>query len=337
MSRISRINGDYRIQVTAGGNVILDTSNTGIGTMGTVTVYGNLNVIGTVTYVASTNVEITDNIIKLNYGQTGSGIGNGVGSQTSGIEIERGVLSPAQILFNETVNHYNPVTSSEVAGTFVMRTADGTLSGLQVASIANSGTTDFVFDMQNTGYVLRVANASSYATNISSVNDIPNVQYLNNYVSSTYDSSYPYVQGVALVDRIIYPPTNGTNIGNANSSIETFSSSIVFQVSQTTIASIATTGLNVNNINLFGNTVTNTSSNNLILTATNNNVEVNGVLNLDNQTWNSPSYPSSATMLYASNTIGPGKTGLYFTNAGAAHTPDELISRNRAVVLSILL
>jgi len=40
--------------------------------------------------------------------------------------------------------------------------------------------------------------------------------------------------------------------------------------------------------------------------------------------------------MYSSSVFGPGRTGVYFTN-NTITTPDELISRNRAVLLSILL
>ena len=76
MSRITRVDGDYRIQVSNGGNIILDTSNSAISSsIGSVTIYGNLDVIGAVSYIESTNTEIKDNILQLNYGQTGNGIG----------------------------------------------------------------------------------------------------------------------------------------------------------------------------------------------------------------------------------------------------------------------
>ena len=347
MSRITRVDGDYRIQVSNGGNIILDTSNSAISSsIGSVTIYGNLDVIGAVSYIESTNTEIKDNILQLNYGQTGNGIGSTNG-YVSGIEIERGNYSAAQFLFNESVNHYNPVTSSSVAGTFVLRTADGTLSGLQVASIANSGTTNFVFDLQNTGYALSLVNTGSdvgtsggqlgeaYADSMNPLagdsvtaqnNYIPNRRFVTKYVAAS--------GGVATVDRIYYPTGN---FGQATASIQATGGVLTFQINQITKAVISTSGVTVNNINLYQDTISNVGSNNLVLTAANNKVEINAVLNLDNQTWNGPSYPSSATSLYSSATIGSGKTGLYFTNAGAAQTPEELISRSRAVLLSILL
>jgi hypothetical protein len=323
MSKVLNVsNGDYRVRVQTGGSIILDTQST----YGKVLVIGDLDVQGQLTYIESTNTQVKDNILQLNYGQTGNGISS-TNNYVSGIEIERGNYSAAQILFNEQVQHYDPITSTEVNGTFILRTADGKLSGLQVSSIANSGTTDFVFDMQGSTNVLRVANASGgYENNINNDNDILNRKYLYNYVAAS--------GGVATVDRIYFPIAGG--IAGSTSSIEAFGSSIVFQISQATRAIISPSGVSVDNINFYSNTISNTSSNNLVLTANNNNVEINSVLNLDDQS-SIPSYVSGKTKIYSSATAGPGGTGIYFANNQAAHSADELISRRRAVALSILL
>jgi len=65
-----------------------------------VTVQGNLNVVGNVTYVETTNLRIKDNMIELNYGETGSGVTLGL----AGISIDRGTLPDAQIVFLEGQN-----------------------------------------------------------------------------------------------------------------------------------------------------------------------------------------------------------------------------------------
>jgi hypothetical protein len=326
MSKVLNVNGNYIVRVQPGGNIILDTLGGVPGSYGLVTIFGSLDVQGTLTFIESTNTQISDNILQLNQGQTGNGISS-ANNYVSGLEIKRGNYSAAQILFNENVQHYDPVTSTEVSGTFVLSTADGILSGLRVASISNSGTTDFVFDMQGSVNVLRVANSlGGYENNINNDNDIINRKYLYNYVAAS--------NGVASVDRIYFPTTGG--IAGSTSSIEAFGSSIVFQISQSTRAIISPTGVSVDNINLYSNTITNTTSNNLILSSTNNNVEINSVLNLDNQS-SIPSYTTGTTKIYSSATAGPGGTGIYFTNNQAAHTADELVSRRRAVALSILL
>jgi len=336
MSRILKVSGgDYRVQVQTGGNIILDTQSTS----GTVTVIGDLDVKGNLTYVESTNTQISDNIIQLNVGQTGNGISS-ANSYVSGIEVERGNYSPAQILFNEQVTHYDSVTSSTVSGTWSARTADGKLNGIQLRTITSDGTADIIFDMQNQSPVLRIANSSNYYQRLTDVNDIPNVDYVQHYVASTFSGSG---QGVAIVDRVLYPGTTGTTVSNAQSSIEANSSNIVFQIAQATQFTVSANGAQAGNIQVGGglssssqyNTITNTSSNNLIITANNGYVEINAVAQLDN-VGTSVTYNSTGTQIYSSSTVGPAKTGIYFTNS-SNRTPDELISRNRAVLLSILL
>ena len=140
----------------------------------------------------------------------------------------------------------------------------------------------------------------------------------------------------AIVSSVQYPIT-GT-VSAANSSIQAGSTSIVFQIAQTTIATVSATGVQLGNLQVGGtstpNTISNVTSNPLILTSTNGVVEVNAVMTLDDQT--APTYASGKSKVYSSATAGPGRTGIYFTN-NTSQTPDELISRNRAVLLSILL
>jgi hypothetical protein len=337
MSRIVKVsNGDYRLQVQTGGNIILDTQ----ATNGKVLVIGNLDVQGALTYVESTNTQVTDNIIQLNYGQTGNGISAG-NNYTSGIEIERGNYNAAQFVFNEQLTHYDATSSSNVSGTWSARTANGTLNAIQLRTIVTDGVGNLSFDLLNSNITLRIANSSNYYLNVSDNNDIINLQYLKAYVASSYSGSG---QGQAIVDRVMYPVASTTTIANANSSIEANATNIVFQIAQTTYATVSSNGITAGYVQIGGgssgvpqwNTITNTSSNNLIITANNGYVELKAVTQLDH-VGTSVTYNSTGTQIYSSSTVGPGKTGIYFANASGSQTPDELISRNRAVLLSILL
>jgi len=89
-------NTDYKISVQDGGKITLDT---GIE-IGDVIVTGNLQVQGETTTVNTTNLEIEDNIIVLNRGEQGF---PGVTEVTAGLEIDRGSLSPAFWVFDESV------------------------------------------------------------------------------------------------------------------------------------------------------------------------------------------------------------------------------------------
>jgi hypothetical protein len=381
MSKIVKVsNGDYSLQVQAGGNIILDTTGTAVGRAttgyGTVTVYGNLDVKGVTTYVETTNTEVSDNILQLNFGQTGVGIGSANNYQ-AGIEIERGSLSAAQFVFNEQVKFYNAKTSAEQTGSFVLKTVDGNLNAVQLRTISTDTSSDLSFDLQGSSHALAIVNSLGIngvgghdliadALNYASLNlqgyHVPNVEWVYNYVfTSTTPNSVP-PSGLALVNEINYPlrgsPTyasviatgassdNGNiqfnvNTGNVNATgglLAYFSTATTGNdLTNATLTASAQGSLTVNNVRIYGNTITDINgSYNLTLTSQSGEVEVNAVLDLDDQTWNTPVYASGKTKLYSSSTIGPGRTGVYVTNS-TIHTPDELISRNRAVLLSILL
>jgi len=327
MSRILKVSqGDYRLQVQTGGNIILDTVNAA----GTVTIKGNLDVLGTQTIVESINSYITDNIIQLNYNPNnpynGDGISSALGYQ-AGIEISRGSRDWAELVFSEQVTHYDTLVSSNITGTFQVKTRNNAtnataLSGIQLRTIATDGTADLAFDLGNGVPVMKIVNSTNYEARVTDPNHIPNKKYVSDYVSAT--------GGVANVTLIHYPLT-----GTYSSSVSCTNTTIDFAVGLQLKAQISTAGVAIDNLALAGNTISNSGVNNLVLTATNNNVEVNAVLQLDD-TGLSPTAVAGATKLYTVNsntTPAPGKTGIYFTNQGNS---DELVAKNRALLFSIL-
>lgn len=321
MSRVLKVSqSNYRLQTASGGTITLDT---GVD-VGTVIVTGDLVVQGETTTVNTTNLAIEDNIIVLNKNQTGAGITLAFPiSGQSGVQISRGTRPAGQFLFDENVNHYDFPNTTNVGGTFVLKTNDGKKAGLQVATIVNDGSSNLVFDMQSSSGVLSVANSTNYYLRVINDNDIPNWKTVTNYVAAS--------NGVATVDRMYFPP--GATFGSEDSKVQAFQTNIQFFVGQQIRATISPVGVSVNNINLFTDTITNTSSNSLVLTAINNNVKIDAVLNLSDQSIDPPVI-SGLTKLYSTPTVGPGKSGLFFKNV---NTSDELVSRSRAVLLSILL
>lgn len=361
MSRVLKVSGsDYRLQVQGGGNIILDTGSQ----IGTVTITGNLDVMGTQSNIESTVSTLQDNIIQLNYDPNSlySGVGLPLSAPIygqSGIEMWRGSLNAAQFVFSEQVYHYDPTQTNNILGdaynsthnikgTFQLKTrlpsssnpATGTyLDGLQLRTIVNDSTQDLFFDMQGGTFALGIVNSTNYESRIGSENggnnnQIPNVQYIKSYVSAT--------SGVANVSLIHFPLT-----GSYNTVAEATTNSINFSVGSQLKAQVTAGGFNVNNILLSDNTITNVSVNNLVITATNNTVEVNAAIALDYQTNDittplvTASGSNPTTAIYTKAAEGPGRTGIYFTNAQAygaySYHNDELVSKNRAVLLSILL
>jgi hypothetical protein len=223
MSRVVKVNGDYKVQVNAGGSITLDTANNSLpASYGTVYVKGNLDVLGVVSYVESTNTQVKDNILQLNYdpSYTGAGISAAVNFR-SGIEISRGSFSAAQFLFDESVSHFDPAfagTPQENApGSFVARTADGVLTSIQVASIGTQAGFDIAFDLNNTGNVLTVARGIQSGSNlpyyvrVTDDNHIPNRKFVTNYIQAG-----GFEPGLADVDKIF----------SSDTSVRTYDSSV---------------------------------------------------------------------------------------------------------------
>ena len=84
-----------------GSSISMDASSiglTGNTTVNNLTVTGNLNVSGTTTTVNSQNLDVKDNIIEINKGETGAGVSKG----TAGIKIDRGSNPDFLIIYDES-------------------------------------------------------------------------------------------------------------------------------------------------------------------------------------------------------------------------------------------
>jgi hypothetical protein len=250
MSRIEKIsNGDYKVVVgsaTTSANIVLDTTGQSANpsSYGSVTIKGNLDVIGTTTYVKSTNSYVKDVIFELNYDPTdvNSGI-SAANNYRSGIQINRGVLSAAQFIYDESVTHYDPALGTSAPGSFVARTADGVLTSIQLAAVGTQAGFDINLDLNNTTNVLSIARGIAtvgsvpYYARVTQDDHIPNKKYVTNYVAAG-----AFLPGVADVNQIYSGDTTirvfdssvsatriatltSANISSANPGILTFTQS----------------------------------------------------------------------------------------------------------------
>jgi hypothetical protein len=351
MSRVLKVSqSNYRIQTGYNGTITLDTGPDA----GTTYITGDLVVQGNTTSVNTSQLYIEDRLITLNKGGGNTNpsavypdwgiVADAQTNKRSGIEVDRGAHPDgnAQLVFDEKVSYYDGATSSETHGAFVLKTsASNTVTGLSLAGIVNNRAANFIFDLKNTGGMLRIANggtADDYYVHVSDDdNNIPNWKSITNYVTAS--------QGVATVDRLYFPPTAAP--GFEDTKIQAFGSNIQFFVghpgilnNQHIAATLSQNGLQVNRVNILDDAINNTGSNNLELRANNNNVEINSFLNLANQA-TFPVLSATKTQVFSNSAnIGPGKTGLFFKNSsttGMTNGVDELVSKNRAVLLSILL
>lgn len=90
----------------------IDNGTTANPTFTNVTIDGNLTVSGTTTLINTTNLDITDRIITLNKGETGSSV---TGDGLSGIEIDRGTGNKQQLLWDDSLDYWKV---GEEGGTF---------------------------------------------------------------------------------------------------------------------------------------------------------------------------------------------------------------------------
>lgn len=308
MSKISKTGHDnYKLIVNSGGSITLDT---GVD-LGTVFITGNLEVAGEFTKITSTDTQITDNILQLNFGQTGNGI-SGTFDYQSGIQIARGDYPDSYFVFDESVIHYDPLTNQDVSGTFVLK-SDNQLNGLSVNTIASP---NLCFDLRNASKALSIVNVTNYETYVIHDNDIPNKKYMEGYVVSG-----GLVPGMA--DVTAFYDKTGTAITSRGQAV---GAELQFYIDETLRSKIDVTGLTVDNINLFNNTISNTSTNSLVLTSASNKVEIDSILSLVNLT-------TVGETLIHSDSPNTGNTGIFVTNV---NTSDELIAKNRALLFSMI-
>jgi hypothetical protein len=379
MKVVNVSNGDYKLIVKQGGSITLDTNPGGYGrgslapggTLGTVTITGNLEVLGDTTYVEVSDMHVEDNIITINNNGANPTTGlilSTLDSGTSGIRIYRPGSADTEsatyggypsILFDENVYHLND--GQEKWGTFTFRNDQG-LVGIQTCHINSGGGDLFLLVDPSTGVadtgVVTVFGTDNYERNVFDYADfeldpptgpleptdpdaLPNVQALVDYVDSTlaFFDDYAISEGDTSVECIEATPgpynyyrtlLDPTYVGPANSKIS-------FTVNGIERGQFNDLGLDVDNVNIFTNTIDNSTAN-LILTSTaaNNIVEIDAVLQL-NDTGLGPTAITGSTKIYTQDsdtTPAPGKTGIYFTSLGNS---DELVSKNRAVLFSILL
>ena len=312
MSKILRVSeSDYRVKVKDTGTITLDT---GVE-QGTVVITGDLLVKGNTTTVDTANLSIEDNVILLNKGESGAGVSEG----TSGIEIDRGSLSNAQFLWDETTDKFR------------IQLDDNSLASIVVGSLATDSTTNLRFDMQSGAGTLRIINSTGYESRVLNADDIPNKKYVNDYVFAS--------GGSAVVSLFKYPV--GAPYSASDTLGEALASSIKFWVrsggSLNQRAQITAQGLDVDNVNILDNTILNSSvGNNLVLTANNTHVEINGILNLDDKT--APSATGGTSRIYSRSATAVTDFELYNSGVFIANsrTQDEIVVKNRALLLSML-
>jgi hypothetical protein len=324
MSRYVKVgDSDYKLSVSSGGTITLDTGNAS----GTVVITGNLEVQGNTTVIESETLVVRDNTIVINDGETSNGI-NYKGDRTAGIRIDRGTLADAQLLFNETIALDFPTQEIDrLQGMFVLTTDNNKLLGLRTHYISTatnpkSITSPDFAPLYVESSVIKVV-ASNYENNVNDADDIPNVQWVNDFVVDYVENTQPYrLERGNTVLRVFDDNVDGGN------------SAIRVTIDGRFAAEFTTNLFEVQDIRIEGNVITTASSNeDLILQSPGpSSVTIDDVLKIKNITI-LPNSSIDGVKIY-SNNEGTGGTGIHFVNTKS--TRDELVSRRKAFAYSMI-
>jgi hypothetical protein len=334
MGQFVQTNGDYVIKTGQGADIKLDTGPA----IGNVRVTGNLIVEGDTLTVSAENLNVTDNIIIVNYGETGAG----VTLRYSGIQVDRGTSQPASLIFDENDDIWL-FTIGSPEGTLTYTNSKIRLKEIHTNSDTDTG--DLGFNVGNNGVLKILASGGNYDLRVTNDDDIPNKKYVDDAIqlSPTYQIKSP---GSAPEGdtRVIIADANVTpNIASEPGSIAAF----IDQTGLTTFGESAVTVVVdgqqsaqffkdfvfIQQLEFNSNEITNSNTNENIYVRTQGTgkLQVNYGIQLETIS-STPSFVTGNTIIY-SNAPGLGDSGLYFTNSDKT---DELISKKRAFVLSML-
>lgn len=328
MGQFVQVSGDYNIKSGEGAVITLDT---GAG-VGTTRVTGNLLVEGDTLNVSVENLNVQDNIITLNYGETGSG----VTLRYSGIEVDRGSSESVSFLWDDNDDSWNLKQGAGYAS-----------SRLRVKEILTNPDTDsgdLTLIGTGTG-VIKVLGTTAYELQVTDDDDVPNKKYVDDAIqtnptfqilrgdtrAAAFDISNPIDPGLFPIGPYFAQPTESV-IGLA--------------VDDNIVAQFFRNRVQLAGINFFLEDPTpdtpgipdatvlqtvNTNGNIKLETNGTGKVQITYALQLDNP-GTTPAAVINASLVYG-GAVGAGSTGVYFRNTVKN---DELISKSKALVFSMI-
>ena len=344
MGQFLRVNGDYNIKTEEGARITLDTGPN----VGSVRVTGDLVVEGSTVIIEATNLDIEDNIIVLNKGETGAG----VTLDYSGIEIDRGSLGEASLIWNENITIPAGSSSSNTGGwQFVSGTggvysfSDSRLKLKEILTESTTDSGDLLLIGQGTG-VVKVTGTDTYEAQVTDDDDIPNKKYVDDTIQNN-----PTFQVVSDNSRVtVSDKDRSPNIAAQPGSLAYLTATTGFSTGgESAVSVIVDAALNTqfypNRTEMFsleftGSEITTksgiTNQNINVRTQGTGKLQTNYAVQLDSIA-GTPAYVTDATLLYSA-TPSIGTTGVWYVNpsAEARLQSGELINKNKALVFSMI-
>ena len=321
MSQFLQINGDYGIKTSEGNKILFDT---GPG-VGEVRMTGNLVVEGDTLTVSAENLDVNDNVIVLNAGETGAG----VSLRYSGLQIDRGTETPVTFVFDEQTDAFQ-IAVGTPEGTFNFSS-----SALKLRSIlTNSDTDDGDLTLIGTGTgVVKVAGTIAYENQVTDDDDVPNKKYVDDAIRDN-----PTFQIVDDDTRVIVTDNDVAGSNDYifdNTGFSTFGQSAVSIIVEGTLnTQFYSNRVEIQGLEISDNEITNndTNANVFIRTQGTGRLQTNYALELE-EIAVTPAYVAGSTILHAC-TPGIGGSGIAYV--GSTNVNDELVSKNKAILFSML-
>jgi hypothetical protein len=353
MGQFLQVNGDYNIKAGDGAKITLDTGPVASG--GSVRVTGDLIIEGNTVSVAATNLDVEDNIITLNYGETGPG----VTLLYSGLEIDRGntasvdpSLEPqsnSSFVWDEANNTWI-IAQGSAPGPFNFEFSNLKLRKILTNSVTDDG--DLTLISTGTG-VVKVIGTTNYEDQVTHDDDLPNKRYVDSAIlnNPTFQIVAPSSQDtkVVIADKEITPNTAATP-GSLEYLIDTTTHSSFGESAVTIVVDGQLAGqfyssrFEVGDLEIGGGTERNeitsrasiTNENIFIRTQGTGKLQTNYAIQVE-KIGVVPSYVPDHALIYAA-APDIGTTGLWFVNDSSevAKRNGELISKNKALVFSML-
>jgi hypothetical protein len=330
MSKVLRVGAsNYKVAVNNGGTITLDVGNS----PGQVVVTGNLVVQGETTSINTSQITIEDQILILNKGFDANGNAldfpagiedNGTG-RVSGIEINRGSnpsYPPARIVFDEEITWFDSQTGTNKFGAFSISADNNNnfMIGLRTNAIVTKDNADLVFSL-GTGTLSVRGSVGNYEDRCTDPDDIPNVQFVDDFVVSYFETTPP--EFLKVGDSVL-------QIYDDSEDPETL---LQLRLNNEPAAEWRPGSFEVQNIRIAGNEISTTTSNqDLIISCDGTgSVVVNDVLKLTISS--DPAYEVDGIKVYA-KTQAYGGSGIFFVNK--ENNRDELISKSKAIAYSMI-
>ncbi len=314
--------GNYKVAVQAGGTIYLDT---GFET-GYVEISGNLIVKGDQTTVNTAQLDIEDNIITLNSGETGAGIT----LNSAGIKIERGSLPDTFFKYDEDVNGFIAIDSASA----LMPLATGKIDSRSQNLLLDAGTSTIgvnpTVDYEQKVFTYAGATLTGYDAAKADV--IPNTQAVVDYVAYNFANVFLSQIGDGDVTKSSIVIADFENSGA--------DSVITFAIDGNTVSQLYADRWEFDDLRFTGSVIDTVSSNqDLVLKSSGTgSIRIDDTLHLnrvpsDDDASFAPAAPNDGTKIYIANQY-TGKSGIFFANDQGSR--DELVSKNRALLFGML-